>query len=64
MEPRGLIGRVESFVSHRAQDMVVVQGERYRYEIPFVDNYIKSICFEDSQIYMKLPEGLLELYEI
>lgn len=63
VKDRGVIGRVEAFVGHKAQDLLVVQGPEYNYEIPFVDEYIEEICIKSSQIYMKLPEGLLELYE-
>lgn len=63
VEGRGVIGRVEEFISHKAQDLLVIQGREYHYQIPFVDDYIRKICFETSQIHLQLPEGLLELFE-
>lgn len=60
---RGVIGRIEGFTSNRAQDVLVVKGQKFNYEIPFVDEYITEIRSENSQIHLQLPEGLLELYE-
>ena len=60
----GIIGKVEGFTGHKAQDMLIVKGPKYTYEIPFVDEYLIKTCFKDSQLYMELPEGLLELYEL
>ena len=64
VKDRGTIGRVESFTTHKIQDLLVVQSANYHYEIPFVDDYINKICKKSAQIHMELPEGLLELYEV
>ena len=63
VEGRGVVGEIKAFKSHPSQDNLVVQGSTHVYEIPFVDDYTIKICFESSQVHMRLPEGLLELYE-
>ncbi len=60
---RGVIGHIQSFKSHKVQDNLIIKGLKWTYEIPFVDEYIDQICFDSSQVYLTLPEGLLELYE-
>ena len=64
VEGRGLIGKIEAFRSHSLQDVLLVRGSDSHdlYEIPFVDEYIIKICYEISEVHMKLPQGLLELY--
>lgn len=62
-ETHGAIGPVVGFVELPGQDLLVVQRQNHKVEIPFVDAFIDRIEFEEKRIYMKLPEGLLELFE-
>jgi 16S rRNA processing protein RimM len=57
----GLIGAVIGFSSNGAQDLLVVPTDKGEVEIPFVDEFVESIDYENKIIRMKLPEGLLEL---
>ena len=60
---RGLLGVIQGFLEVPGQDLLIVQGEKFRYEIPFVDAFVERIDHERREIHMKLPEGLLELFE-
>lgn len=55
------IGRVSGFGSNGAQDLLIVQTEEGEIEIPFVDAFVENLDRENKKIYMKLPEGLLNL---
>lgn len=50
-------GRVESFYSNGAQEILVVKGEQ-TIEIPVIDQFITEIDFENSVIKVNLPEYL------
>lgn len=61
-EQLGPVGQVRSFSSNGVQDLLVVQAEDgASYEIPFVDDFVRSIDYEKQTILMALPEGLLEI---
>lgn len=56
------IGQIESFSSNGAQDLLVVQRNDGRScEIPFVKEFIQDILFDQKEIYLELPSGLLEI---
>ena len=56
------IGKVEDvqFGTGEAPLLIVGAGSK-RYEVPYAEAYLKSIDLERKQIYMQLPEGMLEL---
>jgi 16S rRNA processing protein RimM len=56
------IGRVEDvqFGAGEAPLLIVAEGSK-RYEIPYAEAYLKSVDLVHKQIYMQLPEGMLEL---
>lgn len=53
-----LLGRIESFSSNGPQDLLVL-GRGI--EIPFVKEFIERLDFATQRLYMRLPEGLLEI---
>lgn len=61
MNHKACIGVVKEFSSNGAQDLLVVEGDDRESLVPFIEEFIESIDFEACVVYMKLPEGLLEL---
>jgi len=57
------IGQVTGFSSNRAQDILIVTLSENRFEIPFVDAFIKEINYDLKIIHLDIPEGLLSLNE-
>lgn len=55
----GVLGPVVALGSNGAQDLLVVETSKGRFEIPLVDDFLKEITPEI--IHMDLPEGLLEI---
>ena len=53
------IGKVDHFLSHDLQDLAVVKG-RSTVLIPFVQDFTRSIDFDQKKIKMDLPYGLIE----
>lgn len=52
------IGRVDHFVSHKYQDLLVVHtADDQQIEIPFVEDFVQSIDNKEKKIIMNLPEG-------
>jgi 16S rRNA processing protein RimM len=41
--------------------LLIVQAGAKQYEIPYAEAYVKKLDLEGKQIWMQLPEGLLEL---
>lgn len=61
-DPQGVIlGQIVGFSTNGSQDLLVVQGEKSKADIPFVGPFIKEINFEKKYIVMDLPEGLFDL---
>ncbi|GIL17484.1 MAG: ribosome maturation factor RimM [Oligoflexia bacterium] len=60
-ETVGSVGLITDFSSNGPQDLLVVTEGQKKYEIPFVQAFIKKISFEEKTVYMSLPPGLLEL---
>lgn len=56
------IGRIEDvqFGTGEAPLLIVGAGSE-RYEIPYAEAYLKCVDLKHKQIYMQLPEGMLEL---
>jgi 16S rRNA processing protein RimM len=57
------IGRIEDveFAAGEAPLLIVRDGARRLFEIPFAEAYLEGIDLEKKQVCMNLPEGLLEL---
>ena len=61
-DPDGVVlGQIIGFSTNGMQDLLVVQGEKSKADIPFVGPFIKEINFEKKFIVMDLPEGLFDL---
>ncbi len=56
-----VLGQIVGFSTNGSQDLLVVQGEKTKADIPFVGPFIKEINFEKKFIIMDLPEGLFDL---
>lgn len=58
---QNLIANIVGFSSNGAQDLLVVEipGQSVQYEIPFVEDFIRVIDYQNKFVEMVLPEGLL-----
>ncbi len=56
-----VLGQIIGFSTNGTQDLLVVQGEKSKADIPFVAPFIKEINFEKKYIVMDLPDGLFDL---
>ncbi len=56
-----VLGQIVGFSTNGSQDLLVVQGEKSKADIPFVSAFIKEINFAQKFIIMDLPEGLFDL---
>ncbi len=57
----GLIGIITDFSDNRAQDLLIVEGAKGRFEIPFVEAFILDIDYKLRRVNSLLPEGLLSI---
>lgn len=55
------IGQITGFSSNGAQDLLLVEGQGKKYEIPFVKEFIQEINYDLKVVKTQLPEGLLEI---
>lgn len=59
------IGIIESFSSNTVQDLLVVALENgSKAEIPLVEPFITDIRFEEGEVHMDLPPGLIEVQQV
>lgn len=56
-----VLGEIVDFSSNGVQDLLVVEADGKKVEIPFVDAFIKKIDFKHQAVVMDLPEGLFDL---
>lgn len=57
-----LVGEIKSFSSNSMQDLLIVHdAENFVIEIPFVDELVEDIDYDKKEVYMNLPEGLLDI---
>lgn len=63
----GKVGKISSFSTNSMQDLLVIsdsdKDNTKIIEIPFVKEFVIKIDYEKKIIYMKLPEGLLDINE-
>ncbi len=58
-------GKITAFSSNQAQDLLVVtKTEGGLAEIPFVEDFIVEMDYQNKKIIMKLPEGLWDLLSL
>jgi 16S rRNA processing protein RimM len=55
------LGEIVDFSSNGQQDLLVVESNGKKVEVPFVDAFIKKIDFKHQTVVMDLPEGLFDL---
>jgi 16S rRNA processing protein RimM len=55
------VGLVDSFSSNGSQDLIVIKNQDHRFEVPFVEQFIVKMDFENSKILMDFPLDLIEL---
>ncbi|MGZ5279811.1 MAG: ribosome maturation factor RimM, partial [Pseudobdellovibrionaceae bacterium] len=56
------LGYISGFSSNVAQDLLIVEKKSGgQAEIPFVEDFIVKIHFEEKKIEMNLPEGIWDL---
>ena len=53
------LGQIVDFSSNGAQDLLVIEHCKKKYEIPFVEDFLDRIDFDSKKVFMKLPEGLV-----
>lgn len=58
---KGPLGKIVGFSSNGSQDLLIVDFENEKVEIPFVDAYVTKLDRSEQTIFMNLPEGLLEI---
>jgi 16S rRNA processing protein RimM len=57
-----VIGKIVEFSTNTLQDLLVVEmSSGKKVEIPFVDDFILELNFDEKTLQMDLPEGLLDL---
>ncbi len=57
-------GTIVGFSSNGFQDLLVIQNEKgsgSEYMVPFIENLIQKIDFENQKVIMMIPEGLDEI---
>lgn len=55
------LGEIVGFGTNSVQDLIIVQIDKHKVEIPLVEDFLESIEFEQKEVHMKLPLGLVEI---
>lgn len=55
------LGVITGFSSNGAQDILVIENQGKSYEVPFVDDFIVEIQFENKKIILDFPESLIDI---
>lgn len=63
-EKQNSLGKVIDFNSNGSQDLLVIKNESFAYEVPFVDDFIVEIQFENSTIIMNFPLDLMDINRV
>jgi 16S rRNA processing protein RimM len=56
---KGEVGIIIGFSSNGFQDLLVVKTAWGDFEIPFVEDFVERIDYENQEMYLVVPEGLL-----
>ena len=59
---RGKLGKVKDFADGSAQDVMIMRYQNKDVLIPVVDQVVGLADFEKKEVYVDLPDGLLEVY--
>lgn len=57
-ENENLKGSVVDFGNNGAQDLLVIENDSKKFEVPYVDELIKVLDFTEKKLVMALPEGI------
>lgn len=55
------VGTVDAFSSNGTQDLIIIKNQDHDFEVPFVEQFIVKIDFENSKILMDFPLDLIEI---
>lgn len=55
------VGQVETVSSNGPQDLLVIRNEEHLFEVPFVEDFISQMDFENRKISMNFPVELIEI---
>lgn len=58
------LGKVKDFSSNGMQDLLIINNGKFSYEVPFVDDFIVEIQFENSTIVMNFPLDLMDINRV
>lgn len=58
---RGIIGSVSDYIEKPAQNLICVSGEYGEVLIPYVEEFVVNVIFEDKIICVDIPDGLFGL---
>ena len=58
-QSRGPVGRVKGFSGSSFQDLLIIENEVGKYEVPFVEPLLVEIKRNEKQILMDIPQGLV-----
>lgn len=66
IDPSGkVLGKISGFSNNVAQDLLIVEkADGGQAEIPFVEDFIVEIDFDNKKIEMDLPEGIWDLQSL
>lgn len=56
-----VLGEVKDFSSNGIQDILVISKGELEYEVPFVDQFIVEINYDEKYLIMDFPEGLMDI---
>ncbi len=59
-----VLGKVKEFSSNGLQDLLVINNGKFSYEVPFVDDFIVEIQFEEKRIVMNFPLDLMDINRV
>ena len=55
-----LIGNILNIINNGAHDILVIDGKNKRHMIPLVDEFISNVDINNSKVYVKEIEGLID----
>lgn len=55
------LGEIIGFGTNSVQDLIIVQIGKDKVEIPLVEDFLESIEFEQKEVHMNLPPGLVDI---
>lgn len=59
-EKDNFIGYISDIINNNAHDILIINNEVSRFMIPFVDEFVKEIDFENKKVKIEKIEGLID----